>query len=160
MASARCCCDVDISSQGEAAMKDIRERRSTKAADTRGTSSLRTFFEEAMSPLDNKITTAELAKVSHAVKHHQSYRGVDCGVKVDREVFSDSLTANGTTWGQTNAKALCLNVLGPYSVQIHTDSIKENNQPFSAATNVTNKGTTECFPIALRYFPFEEGIHL
>ncbi|CAL8341896.1 unnamed protein product [Arctogadus glacialis] len=61
---------------------------------------MRTSFREVSSPLDDKITTAELCKVYHAVKHHQSYRSVDCGVKVDREnvtapysVFSDTIEA-------------------------------------------------------------------
>ncbi|CAK6977072.1 uncharacterized protein LOC117248027 [Scomber scombrus] len=39
------------------------------------------------------------------------------------------------TCGRTKAKALCENIIGPYSVQLHTDYIKENNLPFSVATN-------------------------
>ncbi len=38
-----------------------------------------------------------------------------------REIFSDSSTAKGMTCGKTKAKALCQNVLAPYSVQTHTD---------------------------------------
>lgn len=119
---------------------------------------MRTFFREVSSPLDDKITAAELCKVYHDVKHHQSYRSVDCGVKVDREIFSDSPTAKGMTCGRTKAKALCENVIAPYSVQSHTDYIKENNLPFSVATDASNKGTTKCFPIVVRYFHFDEGI--
>ncbi|CAK6961777.1 hypothetical protein NDU88_010809 [Scomber scombrus] len=55
--------------------------------------------------------------VYHAVKHHQSYRSLDCGMKVDREIFSDSPTAKGMACGRTKAKALCKNVIAPYSVQ-------------------------------------------
>src|SRR4029434_8711727 len=44
------------------------------------------------------------------------YRGVDCGVKVDREIFCDSPTAKGMMCGRTKAQALCANVLAPYSV--------------------------------------------
>ena len=62
------------------------------------------------------------------------------------------------TCGRTKAKALCENVIAPYSVQLHTDYIKENNLPFSVASDASNKGTTKCFPIVLRYFHFDEGI--
>jgi len=62
------------------------------------------------------------------------------------------------TCGKTKAKALCENVLAPYSVHIHSDYIKLNNLPFSVATDASNKGTTKCFPIVLRYLHFEEGV--
>lgn len=74
------------------------------------------------------------------------------------EIFSDSSTAKGMTCGKTKAKALCENVLVPYSVHIHSDYITLNNLPFSVATDASNKGTTKCFPIVLRYLHFEEGV--
>ncbi|KAK0155368.1 hypothetical protein N1851_002272 [Merluccius polli] len=36
--------------------------------------------------------------------------------------------------------------------------MKENNLPFSVATDASNKGTTKCFPIVVRYFQSDEGI--
>ncbi|CAK6954748.1 hypothetical protein NQZ68_038319 [Scomber scombrus] len=113
-----CRCDVDVSSQGKAAIErhaGTDKHKSNKRA--AGTSSMRTFFREVSSPLDDKITAAGLCKVYHAVKHHQSYRSLDCGMKVDREIFSDSPTAKGMACGRTKAKALCKNVIAPYSVQ-------------------------------------------
>lgn len=155
-----CRCDVDVSTQGKAAIErhasKEKHKYNRRAA---GTSSLRLFFREATSsPEDDKISAAELCKVYHAVKHHQSYRSVDCGIKVDRETFSDSSTAKGMTCGKTKAKALCENVLSPYSVQTHTDYVKEINLYFSVATDASNKGTTKCFPVVLRYLHFEEGV--
>lgn len=150
---------MDVSTKGKGAIEKHastdKHKSHRRAA---GTSSLKSFFREATSPQDDKISAAELFKVYHAVKHHQSYRSVDCGVKVDREIFSDSSTAKGMTCGKTKVKALCENVLAPYSVQIHTNYIKENDLPFSVATDASNKGTTKCFPIVLRYLNFEEGV--
>lgn len=71
---------------------------------------------------------------------------------------SDSSTAKGMTCGKTKAKALCKNVLAPYSVLIHSDYITLNNLHFSVATGASNKGTTKSFPIVLRYLHFEEGV--
>ena len=73
---------------------------------------------------------AELCKVYHAVKHHQSYRSVDCGVKVDKEIYSDSLIVNGVTCGKTKTKALCENILAPYSAETHLEYIREHGLPF------------------------------
>lgn len=124
-----CHCDVDVSSKGKGAIErhvsSDKHKSSKRAA---GTSSLATFFWPAGSPQDDKISATELCKAYHAVKHHQSYRSVDCGVKVDREIFCDSLTAKGMTCGKTKTEALCENVLAPYSVHTHTDYIKENAQ--------------------------------
>uniref|UniRef100_A0A8C6NU33 Uncharacterized protein n=1 Tax=Nothobranchius furzeri TaxID=105023 RepID=A0A8C6NU33_NOTFU len=154
-----CRCDVDVSSKGRGALdrhaSTEKHRSNNQSA---GTSSLLSFFREATSPQDDKISAAELCKVYHAVKHHQSYRSVDCGIKVDREVYSDSAVAKGVTCGKTKAKALCENVLAPYSIQEHVDYIKENELHYSLATDASNKGTTKCFPIVLRYFHFEEGV--
>lgn len=67
--------------------------------------------------------------------------------EMDWEIFSDSPTAKGMICGQTKAKALCGNVLGPNSVQIHTDYISGNRRI-----------KQRCFPIVPRYFHFEENI--
>uniref|UniRef100_A0A8C6KPN3 Uncharacterized protein n=1 Tax=Nothobranchius furzeri TaxID=105023 RepID=A0A8C6KPN3_NOTFU len=154
-----CRCDVDVSSKGRGALdrhaSTEKHRSNNQSA---GTSFLLSFFREATSPQDDKISAAELCKVYHAVKHHQSYRSVDCGIKDDREVYSDSAVAKGVMCGKTKAKALCENVLAPYSIQAHVDYIKENELHYSLATDASNKGTTKRFPIVLRCFHFEEGM--
>ncbi len=87
---ADCHCEVDVSSQGKATIDrhvSTEKHKSNRRLKAAGTSFLRSFFRVATSPQDDKISAAELCKVYHAVKHHQSYRSVDCGVKVDREIF-------------------------------------------------------------------------
>ena len=59
-----CHCDVDISSQGETAME--RHAGTEKHKSNRGAadiSSLQKIFREGTSPLDYKISAAELCKV-------------------------------------------------------------------------------------------------
>ncbi|CAL8292376.1 unnamed protein product [Arctogadus glacialis] len=71
---------------------------------------MRTSFREVSSPLDDKITTAELCKVYHAVKHHQSYRSVDCGVKVDRENVTAPYSAL-TSYFQSEGVGECARIV-------------------------------------------------
>jgi len=151
---------VEIGSKGKTAVERHAATYKHRLNNTRnaGTSSLLAFLSSARSSQDDKITAAELCKVYHTVKHHQSYRSIDCAVKVDREVYSDSSIAKGVTCGRTKAKALCENILAPYSVQKHVEYIKEHGLHFSIATDASNKGATKCFPIVLRYFNFEEGV--
>lgn len=154
-----CHCDVEIGSKGKSAIERHAASNKHKLnARSIGTSSLTKFLPAARSPADDKILAAELCKVYHAVKHHQSYRSVDCGVKMDKEIYGDSTIAKGVTCGKTKAKALCENVLAPYSVQKHLNYIKENNLYYSVASDASNKGAIKCFPIVLRYFDFEDGI--
>lgn len=109
-----CRSDVDVSIKGKRAIdrhaSSDKHRANNRSA--AGASSLSVFFYECSSPQDDKNAAAELTKVYHAVKHHQSYRSVDCGTKVDREIYNDSAIAKGVTCGKTEAKALCENCLG------------------------------------------------
>ena len=95
---------------------------------------------------------ADLCEVYCVVKHHQSYRSVDCGAQV-----SSVIHAKGMTSRKTKAKALCESVQARCSVQKHVDYVKDKDLPFSVATDASNKGTAKCFLIVLRYFHYEEA---
>src|SRR4029434_3800002 len=84
------------------------------------------------------------------------YRGVDCGVKVDREIFCDSPIAKGMMCGRTKAQTLCANVLAPYSVAYKYIQItsKQTICPFQWQP----VHQTKVRPIVLRYLYFEEGV--
>ena len=69
--------------------------------------SMRSYFVPENSALTDKITAAELCKVYHAVYHHQSYRSLDYGIKLDRELYAYSSVAKGVTCGRTKAQSLC-----------------------------------------------------
>ncbi|XP_064110007.1 uncharacterized protein LOC135217900 [Macrobrachium nipponense] len=154
-----CHCDMDIGGTGKIAIErqaaSAKHKTNTRSA---GTLSVLSYFCPSRLSQDDKIMAADLCKVFHAVKHYQSYRSVDCGVKVDKEIYSDSLIVKGATCGKTKTKALCENILAPYSVETHLEYIKEHGLPFSIATDASNKGATKCFPILLRYFHFEKGV--
>ncbi|XP_064098734.1 uncharacterized protein LOC135209930 [Macrobrachium nipponense] len=117
-----CHCDMDIGGTGKIAIErhaaSDEHKTNTRSA---GTSSVLSYFWSSRSSQDDKIMAAELCKVYHAVKHHQSYRSVDCGVKDDKEIYSDSLIVKGVTCGKTKTKALCENILAPYSVETHLE---------------------------------------
>lgn len=155
-----CRIDIDVSSRGKGAIdRHASTDRHRENASSAGQSSLSSFFApQTSNPITDQTTAAELTKVYHTIKHHQSYRSLDCSTKVDRQVYSDSAVAKGVTLGRTKAQALCSNVLAPYSTRTHLDYIKEHDLPFSLASDASNKGAIKCFPIVLRYFHSELGV--
>uniref|UniRef100_H3ABK6 Uncharacterized protein n=1 Tax=Latimeria chalumnae TaxID=7897 RepID=H3ABK6_LATCH len=151
-----CSCDIDISNCGKGDLNrhisSEKHKLNSRSATT--STNIQTFFKTH----DKNVTAAELCKVFHAIKHHHSYRSIDCSVKVDKTIYRGSSVAKDLTCGKTKAEALSVNVLAPYSIQKHLDYIKANDLYFSLATDASNKGSTKCFPLVLRYFNFEEGI--
>lgn len=55
-------------------------------------------------------------------------------------------------------EAITRNVLAPYSITLVTKNLKEENIPFSIATDASNKGNRKFFPLAIRYFDIQEGV--
>lgn len=105
-----CRIDIDVGSRGKGAIdRHANSDRHRENASSAGQSSLTSFFAPA-TPTDDKTTAAELTKLFHTIKHHHSYRSLDCSAKVDRHVYSDSAVAKGLTLGRTKAQALCSNV--------------------------------------------------
>lgn len=110
-------------------------------------SSLLAFYPEALMPQDDKISSVELCKVHHKVKHHRLYRTVDCGTEVDQEIYDDSAVPKR----HDKDKALCENVLAPYTIQMHPVFITENELHHSTSTEASNKDAfshcTEIFSV-------------
>jgi len=117
-----CRFDADINAV-ERQLTTNKDRFNTRIA---GRSSLLSFFSPVPSSQEDKIMTEELRKVFHVVKQHQSWRRIDCQVKVDEEICSDSLIVKGVTCGKIKVKALCEIILSPYAVQTHVEYTKEH----------------------------------
>lgn len=70
---------------------------------------------------------AELCRVHDAVKHHQSYKNIDYGVKVDKGIHWLIGSEKHNVW-KLKEKLFA-------NVQMHTEYIKEYSVPFSAGSN-------------------------
>jgi len=80
-----------------------------------------------------------------------SYLSQDCGNKLFCKVFSDAKLSKKISCGKTKAEAFTENILSPHSVELALSELKEN-KPFSLATDASNKGKLQFFPVSVRYF--------
>lgn len=78
-------CDIDICIRGRGIEHHAETDKHKLNFHSEGTFSWASFCTSPCSPI-NKVMAAKLCKLYHAVKHHLSYRSLDCGAKVDREI--------------------------------------------------------------------------
>ena len=84
------------------------------------------------------VAGVEVASVYHSVVHSHSYSSLDCGMKLNRKLFSDSDTAKKVHCGRTKAEAIVENVLAPHSLKIVLDEL--HDVAFAVATDASNHG--------------------
>lgn len=106
---------------------------------------------------NSAIRAAEAVLSFHTVKHHQSFRSMDCTSKLLQTMFSDSTIAKKITCGRTKTEAIIQNILGPFSLDICRNEL-ENVQYVSVATDGSNHGANKLFPIVIQFFKFDKGI--
>lgn len=133
--------EFGVSHGGEA---DVRLHASSKLHST-NTATLQTntlvssFFKKQDDSMYDKIAAAELTSVFHCVTHQQSYRSLDCTMKLTPKLYSDSATAKLVSCGRTKAEALVTNVLAPLASDF-SKSLESKDTFFSIATDASNKG--------------------
>uniref|UniRef100_A0A6Q2Y727 DUF4371 domain-containing protein n=1 Tax=Esox lucius TaxID=8010 RepID=A0A6Q2Y727_ESOLU len=96
----------------------------------------------------NKIAAAELTSVFHCVTHQQSYKSLDCAMKLTPKLYSDSAIAKHICCGRTKAEALVTNILAPLASDF-SQSLESKDMYFSIATDASNKGNVKTFPISV-----------
>ncbi|GFS82260.1 disintegrin and metalloproteinase domain-containing protein 29 [Trichonephila clavipes] len=111
---------------------------------------MKSFFTPKGSAQSEKVGIAELTKVYHGIKRHISYVPQDCSLKVLKQVISDSDIVKQMTGGRTKCTALVDQVLFPYSMELVQEDLK-NDVPFSVATDASNKGNRNFFPVAIQF---------
>ncbi|CAF5159451.1 unnamed protein product, partial [Rotaria magnacalcarata] len=99
----------------------------------------------------DKISAAECVLVFHEVKHGHSYRSQDCTVDLIRTIFESLSLAKSISCGDTKARAIACNVLGPYLTTIIIDDLLKARF-YSLSGDASNKGSCKTFPLAVQYF--------
>ncbi|KAJ1210151.1 hypothetical protein NDU88_005519 [Pleurodeles waltl] len=61
-----------------------------------------------------EVAAAEVTQVYHVMKHHISYRSLDCGFKLSEAIYSDSSIAMKASCDCTKASSITQNVLAPH----------------------------------------------
>lgn len=108
---------------------------------------------------DNEnIVAAELALTYHTVKHNLSYNSMDCTIKLNKIIYTNSTSATGIHLARTKMEALVTEVLGPYAIQNVLDDINKNNLFYCLQTDASNKKNIKLFPLVVQYFTAENGI--
>ncbi|XP_050314689.1 uncharacterized protein LOC126749099 [Anthonomus grandis grandis] len=152
-----CRCQFSIKHGGENdIVKHLRTEKHTQNVNaTSKTKSVNRYFS-SMADKDS-IALAECAFVFHAIKYAQRYASADCAGKLFPLIFKDSKTAEKYSCGRTKATKIVTKILGPESKNIIKKDLANDN-PFSLATDASNKGNIKTFPLIVKYFQTEKGV--
>ena len=71
------------------------------------------------------MNAAEAAWSFHTVKHHNSYRSMDCTSALLKKTLPDSDTAKKFSCARTKTKAIVDGVLAPHSVEVAHEALKD-----------------------------------
>lgn len=103
-----------------------------------------------------KIAAAVVAQIYHGLSHHHSYLSIECGIKLNNEIFKDSAICSKISCGRTKVQSIVENVICPKSIEMVLEEMR--NLPFSNSIDASNKGNKKFFPLAVRYFHKEKGL--
>ncbi|CAB4070197.1 unnamed protein product [Lepeophtheirus salmonis] len=92
-----------------------------------------------MSKTNTYVTAVEGTLAFQTIKHHNSYRSMDCMTGLLRKIFPDSLTAQKISSACTKTEAIVNAVIVPPSVEVTLKAIKEI-QYFGVSTKGRNSG--------------------
>jgi hypothetical protein len=150
--------DITIKYEGINALNKHKDSESHKKKSNavKMSQCLTTFITKTTEKESEESAISELCITYHNVCHHLSYRSMDCGVKLMKNLFKDSNICQSIQLGRTKMEMIAINILCPLSIETNLNSMK--NQMFSIATDASNKGNIKLFPIAIQYFDKNSGI--
>ena len=94
------------------------------------------------------MNAAEAAWSFHTVKHHNSYRSMDCTSALLKKTLPDSDTAKKFSCARTKTEAIVDSVLAPHSVEVAHEALKYI--PYcGVSTDGSNHGAVKIFPIII-----------
>lgn len=106
-----------------------------------------------------KIWASEGALSFHTVKHHNSYKSMDCTPALIRQMCDDSDIAKKLSCARTKTEAIIDQVLSPHSINVVISAL--SNVPYlSICTDGSNHGSTKMFPVLIQYFEASNGIQV
>lgn len=115
------------------------------------------IFQPKIKTIAAKQSAAEVTLAFHTVKHHQSYKSMDCTGSLLKVMFSDSNVASSISCARTKTEALVNNVIASWVIQRIQASV-ENVSYVGVSTDASNHGAEKMFPILIQFFDWQEGI--
>jgi hypothetical protein len=119
-------------------------------------SAISMFVKSATDKDEEKVSIAELCLTYHGLNHRHSFFSSECGIKLSKQVFSDSAISKKVYCARTKISSIVENILYPKSVALHLSKLGDKR--FSLSTDASNKGNIKLYPIAIQYFTKEKGI--
>lgn len=117
---------------------------------------MKKFTYEKSTPEAQAVWAAEGTLAFHTVKHHQSYRSMDCTSQLIRKLFSDSKVGQKISCARTKVAAIINGVLSNHSVELVLQDL--GKIPFfSIGTDSSNHGSLKMFPLIVQFFDPDEG---
>jgi hypothetical protein len=112
------------------------------------------FRKENFGEIELKLAAAEGYWAYHIVTHNQMFHSTDRTSKLIQRCFDNKYAC-----ARTKKEAIICNVLDPYSAeQVEKDLAAANY--VSVYTDASNHQSTKTFPVLVRYFKPDSGIHV
>ncbi len=111
-------------------------------------SAISMFVKSANNKDEEKVSVAELCLTYHGLNHHHIYLSSECGIKLSKQVFSDSAISKKVHCTRTKISSIVENILYAKSVALHFSKLGDKR--FSISTDASNKGSIKLYSIAIQ----------
>ena len=151
---------VSVANKGAADLQSHVETEKHKKAVRGETSSakLTNFFVKPGSKVEDSVTAAEGTFAFHTVKHHFSYKSMDCTSALFKKTFPDCDVVRKFSSARTKTEAIVNSVLAPYSVESVLKTFEEHDIAYcGVSTDGSNHGSIKIFPVIIQYFDWRNG---
>lgn len=138
----------------EVHLKTTKHENNVQTAST--TISMKKFTYNKSTPEALAVWAAEGIMAFHTVRHHQSYRSMDCTSQLMRKLFSDSKVGKNISCARTKVEAIVNGVLSGHSIETILQDLK-NIPFFSIGTDSSNHGSLKMFPLIVQFFDPDKG---
>lgn len=148
---------VSVANKGSSNLRAHIETTKHKTA-VRGETSSAKLTEYFVRPgkAEHMVNAAEGTYAFHTVKHHHSYRSMDCTTNLVKKAFPDSNTSKKFSSARTKTEAVVNSVIAPHSVELALEALKDI--PYCGiASDGSNHGAVKIFPIVIQYFDWKKG---
>lgn len=115
------------------------------------------YFLTKSSEQGKLVAATELTMCYHIVKHHMSFKSMDCISKLNSKLFKDSQTAQNVELGRTKTTAIVKSVLAPDTTRQLCNELAGVHY-FGIATDASNHNAEKIFPLIVQYFTPANGM--
>nr|CCQ71105.1 hypothetical protein CcPL1.036 [Cotesia congregata] len=162
-----CICSryIAVSHSGKSSIRDhVKTRRHqsfTVSEDNPKHVAINTPKEKFLIDNENDlISAAELTTAYKIVRHHQSFKSLDCNTKLSVLMYPDSNIAARQSAARTKATAIIKRILAPHSIQQIQHDLDHDVQFCGIMTDSSCYKSVKLFPLLVQYFTEDSGLKI